>query len=90
MSRSIFGLPIVLNPTMLIPFMLVPTLNIIISYFAMALGFVPICSGVNFRGPVRLESPAFLLPTGSGRYCAADPAPDHGCCDLYAIYQNYG
>ena len=43
----IFGLPIVLNPTMLIPFMLVPTLNIIISYFAMALGFVPICSGVN-------------------------------------------
>ena len=43
----IFGLPIVLNPTMLIPFMLVPTLNIIISYFAMSLGFVPICSGVN-------------------------------------------
>lgn len=43
----IFGLPIVLNPTMLIPFMLVPTINIVISYFAMALGFVPICSGVN-------------------------------------------
>ncbi len=43
----IFGLPIVLNPTMLIPFMLVPTINIVISYFAMSLGFVPICSGVN-------------------------------------------
>lgn len=43
----IFGLPIVLNPTMLIPFMLVPTINIIISYFAMSLGFIPICSGVN-------------------------------------------
>ncbi len=43
----IFGLPIVLNPTMIIPFMLVPTVNIVISYFAMALGFVPICSGVN-------------------------------------------
>ena len=27
--------------------MLVPTVNIVISYFAMALGFVPICSGVN-------------------------------------------
>ena len=43
----IFGLPIVLNPTMLIPFMLVPTINIVISYFAMSLCFVPICSGVN-------------------------------------------
>lgn len=43
----IFGLPIVLNPTMIIPFMLVPTINIVISYFAMWLGFVPICSGVN-------------------------------------------
>ena len=31
----IFGLPIVLNPLLLIPFMLVPTVNIIISYFAM-------------------------------------------------------
>nr|WP_297279616.1 PTS sugar transporter subunit IIC [uncultured Butyricicoccus sp.] len=43
----IFGLPIVLNPTMIIPFMLVPTMNIVISYFAMALKLVPICSGVN-------------------------------------------
>ena len=43
----LFGAPIVLNPTMIIPFMLVPTVNIVISYFAMALGFVPICSGVN-------------------------------------------
>lgn len=43
----IFGLPIVLNPTMIIPFMLVPTLNIVISYFAMFLGLIPICSGVN-------------------------------------------
>ena len=43
----VFGLPIVLNPTMIIPFMLVPTLNIVISYFCMAIGIVPICSGVN-------------------------------------------
>ncbi|WRK52965.1 PTS transporter subunit EIIC [Coprobacillaceae bacterium CR2/5/TPMF4] len=42
----VFGLPIVLNPTMLVPFVLVPTMNIVISYFAMALDFVPICSGV--------------------------------------------
>ena len=42
----VFGLPIVMNPVIIIPFVLVPTLNIIISYFAMAWGIVPICSGV--------------------------------------------
>lgn len=42
----VFGLPIVMNPVIIIPFMLVPTLNIIISYFAMDWGIVPICSGV--------------------------------------------
>ena len=42
----VFGLPIVMNPVIIIPFILVPTLNIIISYFAMDLGIVPICSGV--------------------------------------------
>lgn len=42
----IFGLPIVLNPTILVPFMLVPTLNIIISYFAMSMGLVPYCNGI--------------------------------------------
>lgn len=43
----VFGLPIVLNPTIVIPFMLVPTLNIIISYLVMLAGIVPICSGIN-------------------------------------------
>jgi len=42
----IFGLPIVLNPVMLIPFVLVPTVNIIISYGAMVIGLVPYTSGV--------------------------------------------
>lgn len=42
----VFGLPIVMNPVIIIPFVLVPTLNIIISYFAMDWGIVPICSGV--------------------------------------------
>lgn len=42
----IFGLPIVLNPTILIPFMLVPTVNIVISYFAMTLEMVPYCNGI--------------------------------------------
>ncbi len=43
----IFGLPIVLNPTMIIPFMVVPTVNIVISYLMMASKLIPICSGVN-------------------------------------------
>lgn len=42
----VFGLPIVLNPMILIPFMLVPTVNIIISYVCMNIGLVPVCSGV--------------------------------------------
>ena len=42
----IFGLPIVLNPTIAIPFILVPMVNIIISYVTMAIGLVPICNGV--------------------------------------------
>ena len=42
----VFGLPIVMNPVIIIPFVLVPTLNIVISYFAMDWGIVPICSGV--------------------------------------------
>lgn len=42
----VFGLPIVMNPIIVIPFLLVPTLNIVISYIAMACGIVPICSGI--------------------------------------------
>ena len=42
----VFGLPIVLNPMILIPFMLVPTINIVISYICMSIGLVPLCSGV--------------------------------------------
>ncbi|MCM3758423.1 PTS sugar transporter subunit IIC [Sporosarcina aquimarina] len=37
----IFGLPIVLNPAMLIPFILVPVTLTITSYFALATGLVP-------------------------------------------------
>lgn len=42
----IFGLPIVLNPIMAIPFILVPMINIIISYITMYIRLVPICNGV--------------------------------------------
>ncbi|MEY8355498.1 PTS cellobiose transporter subunit IIC [Lachnospiraceae bacterium 54-53] len=42
----IFGLPIVLNPIMAIPFMLVPIINIICTYLVMKIGIVPITNGV--------------------------------------------
>ena len=41
----IFGLPIMLNPLMFIPFLIVPTMNIIVSYYAMASGIVNITNG---------------------------------------------
>ncbi|WP_010096091.1 PTS cellobiose transporter subunit IIC [Ornithinibacillus scapharcae] len=37
----IFGLPIVLNPILFVPFILVPLVNVTIAYFATSLGFVP-------------------------------------------------
>lgn len=43
----IFGLPIVLNPMILIPFLLTPLINILVSYFVMLSGLVPFCSGVS-------------------------------------------
>ena len=62
----IFGLPIVLNPTMIIPFMIVPTVNIVISYFCMAMGLVPICSGVNIPWTCPLGISGFLATNWVG------------------------
>ena len=42
----IFGLPIVLNPLMAIPFILVPVINTIIGYLATVSGIMPITLGV--------------------------------------------
>lgn len=43
----IFGFPIVMNPVMMVPFVLSPLANCIICYGAFALGLVPICNGAN-------------------------------------------
>lgn len=42
---TMFGLPIVLNISLLIPFILVPMVNAITTYTAMKLGWVPLCTG---------------------------------------------
>lgn len=62
----VFGLPIVLNPVMIVPFMLVPTLNIIISYIAMNIGLVPICNGVNIPWTTPIIISGFLATNWVG------------------------
>lgn len=62
----VFGLPIVLNPTLLIPFILVPTINIVISYFAMAMNLVPICSGINIPWTTPIVISGFLATNWAG------------------------
>lgn len=62
----VFGLPIVLNPTMLIPFMLVPTMNIVISYLAMAARLVPICNGIQIPWTTPIIVSGFLATNWVG------------------------
>ena len=62
----VFGLPIVMNPVMIIPFMLVPTLNIVISYAAMAAGIVPICNGIQVPWTTPLGISGFLATNWDG------------------------
>ncbi|MBO0421154.1 PTS sugar transporter subunit IIC [Vagococcus fluvialis] len=42
----IFGLPIILNPIMAIPFILVPQINLVLSTFATKMGIIPYTTGV--------------------------------------------
>lgn len=41
-----FATPIVMNPIMAVPFILVPMVTTVLTYFAMYIGLVPLCSGV--------------------------------------------
>lgn len=43
----IFGLPVVLNPIIAIPFILVPMMNLVLSYLATLWGIIPRTTGVN-------------------------------------------
>ncbi len=48
----LFGLPIVFNPTLLIPFLLTPLLNLCIGYGATVIGLVPVISrDINWTTP---------------------------------------
>lgn len=59
----VFGLPIIYNPVMLIPFLCVPVICFLISYGAMFLGLVPlVTSAVEWTTPVLLGG---YIATGS-------------------------
>ncbi len=59
----VFGLPIIFNPIMMIPFVLVPLVSLFIAYFATVIGFIPVVTEV-----VSWTTPIFFsgyLGTGS-------------------------
>ncbi|MGL4383664.1 MAG: PTS transporter subunit EIIC [Bacilli bacterium] len=59
----IFGMPIVLNPTLFIPFILIPIVNIIIAYFAHLAGLIaPIIIGGSGAEPIFVN--VFVLSGG--------------------------
>ena len=62
----IFGLPIVLNPTLLVPFILVPTMNIVISFFTMQAGLVPFCNGIQIPWTTPVIISGFLATNWAG------------------------
>ncbi|POB80825.1 PTS cellobiose transporter subunit IIC, partial [Vibrio vulnificus] len=42
----LFGLPVVLNPIMLLPFMFMPTFSMLSTYFLIKIGILPYLNGV--------------------------------------------
>lgn len=60
----IFGLPIVLNPLMAIPFILTPVVNTVIGYVATIAGIMPVTSGVQLPWTCPIIFSGFLV-TGS-------------------------
>lgn len=60
----IFGLPIVLNPLMAIPFIMTPVINTVIGYVATVAGIMPITSGVQLPWTCPIIFSGFLV-TGS-------------------------
>lgn len=56
----IFGMPIILNPTVIIPWILAPMLSVTVAYLAMASGIVPLTTGVSVPWTVPVLLSGFL------------------------------
>lgn len=61
---TMFGLPVVMNLMLIIPFILAPMINAITTYIAMNLGLVPLCNGTVITWTMPLLISGFLA-TGS-------------------------
>lgn len=57
----IFGVPIALNPVLLIPFIIVPVVLCVITYSAMASGFLPLTSGIEIPWTTPIFISGFLI-----------------------------
>ncbi|WP_343117599.1 hypothetical protein [Clostridioides difficile] len=55
-----------LNPILLIPFAIVPTINIIIAYFCMSAGLVPLTNGVQLPWTTPIIFSGFLTTGWQG------------------------
>ena len=60
----IFGLPIVLNPIMIIPFILAPLVNTVLAYLATISGFIPVTLGIQLPWTTPIGFSGYLI-TGS-------------------------
>lgn len=57
----IFGVPILLNPLLFVPFILTPIVTAVVAYFAMNWGLVPLTNGVNIPWTTPPVISGFLL-----------------------------
>ncbi|WP_042265110.1 PTS sugar transporter subunit IIC, partial [Clostridium butyricum] len=64
-TAILFSFPTVLNPIMIIPFILTPIVNAIITYFTMATGIVPFTTGVTLPWTTPPIIGGFLATGGS-------------------------
>ena len=62
----IFGLPVVLNPILIIPFVITPLVMCLITYFAMSTGIVPITNGLQLPWTTPPIISGFLLSGWQG------------------------
>lgn len=67
-ETMVFGLPVIYNPTFLIPFLCVPIVNFITTYLAMYLGLVPLVvrtvewtTPIFYNGYLAVDSPAGIV-----------------------------
>ncbi|MGX7352015.1 PTS sugar transporter subunit IIC [Enterococcus canis] len=60
----IFGLPVVLNPIIIIPFILTPTINLLLSTFVTKIGLIPYTTGVSLPWTTPIGFSGYLS-TGS-------------------------